>query len=95
MFCLMLAAHPLVSIESYAIQHHDGFIVELISLDVLHYREKEWLLMPDNKISSGALGQQTLVQWPLFLLANKVSVHRTSYLWLQYCLRLTKLFLHC
>lgn len=36
--------------------------------------------MPDNKISSGALGDQTLVQWPLFLLVNKVFVRTTSQL---------------
>jgi callose synthase len=49
-------------------------ILSLREEDLINNREKEWLLMPDNKISSGALGQQTLVQWPLFLLANKVYV---------------------
>lgn len=54
--------------------------MELSYLGVLYDREREWLLMPDNTISSGALGQQTLVQWPLFLLANKVSVDIISHL---------------
>ncbi|XP_024386368.1 callose synthase 9 isoform X2 [Physcomitrium patens] len=41
--------------------------------DLINNREKDWLMMPDNKITSTSLGQQTtLVQWPLFLLANKV-----------------------
>jgi callose synthase len=45
--------------------------------DLINNREREWLLMPDNTTSSGALGQhsdRSLVQWPLFLLANKVYV---------------------
>ncbi|XP_024363886.1 callose synthase 9 isoform X2 [Physcomitrium patens] len=49
-------------------------ILSLREEDLINNREKEWLLMPDNKIRLGASGQQTLVQWPLFLLANKVYI---------------------
>ncbi|KAG0624695.1 hypothetical protein M758_3G268300 [Ceratodon purpureus] len=49
-------------------------IISLREEDLINNREKEWLLLPNNTVSSGALGDQTLVQWPLFLLANKIYV---------------------
>ena len=74
-------------VESYVTQHPDGFIRILYTFGFLYYREKEWLLMPNNTVSSGALGDQTLVQWPLFLLANKVCVRETSHLYFYFCLK--------
>lgn len=38
------------------------------------FREEEWLLMPDNKILAATNSHYALVQWPLFLLANKVCI---------------------
>jgi callose synthase len=41
--------------------------------DLISNREKLLLMMPDNKITNSRTHpQQSLVQWPLFLLANKV-----------------------
>jgi callose synthase len=43
--------------------------------DLISNREKLLLMMPDNKITNSRTHpQQSLVQWPLFLLANKVYV---------------------
>jgi len=42
--------------------------------DLINNREEEWLLMPDNKILAATNSHYALVQWPLFLLANKVYV---------------------
>ncbi|CAK9232746.1 unnamed protein product [Sphagnum troendelagicum] len=43
--------------------------------DLISNREKLLLMMPDNKITTSRTHpQQSLVQWPLFLLANKVYV---------------------
>nr|XP_024357146.1 callose synthase 9-like isoform X3 [Physcomitrium patens] len=49
-------------------------VLSLREEDLINNRERDWLLMPDNMITLTALGQHTLVQWPLFLLANKVYI---------------------
>ena len=55
--------------------------------------------MPDNQVTSQALGQQSLVQWPLFLLANKVSFSPLFLLLLEILMVefrvLTSIFLLC
>ncbi|KAG0630756.1 hypothetical protein M758_1G201800 [Ceratodon purpureus] len=51
-------------------------ITSLREEDLINNKEKEWLLMPGNTVTSLSTSSQqlSLVQWPLFLLANKVFV---------------------
>jgi len=52
----------------------NAIINSLREEDLISNREREWLRMPDNSITTGTEAQHSLVQWPLFLLANKVYV---------------------
>ena len=63
-------------LKDQIVQYLGFAFVELHSLFVFG-REKEWLVMPDNKITDV---EDQLVQWPLFLLANKVRDENTHFI---------------
>ncbi|CAK9227498.1 unnamed protein product [Sphagnum troendelagicum] len=42
--------------------------------DLINNRERDLLIMPDNRISYTDEGPNLLIHWPLFLLANKVQI---------------------
>jgi callose synthase len=42
--------------------------------DLINNRERDLLIMPDNRISYTNEGPNLLIHWPLFLLANKVQI---------------------
>jgi callose synthase len=47
-------------------------IMSLREEDLINNRERDLLIMPDNRISYTNKGPNLLIHWPLFLLANKV-----------------------